>query len=96
MSNKTYDKVSAWGFFWYKILFAIPVAGFIALIIISFAARNLTLRSFARSYFCGLLLCLILIGIILLIGLISGSTVALTDFINNLKDLIMTTFGLGL
>ncbi len=89
--SKTYDKVSAWGFFWYKLLFALPIVGFIALVIISFAARNLTVRSFARSYFCGFLICLILIAILFVIGLISGNSEGISAYITQIKDLITTS-----
>ena len=51
-----YQPMGAWSFFWLRILFAIPVVGLVFLIIFSFSGGNLSRRSFARSYWCGLLI----------------------------------------
>lgn len=51
-----YQPMGAWAFFWLRILFAIPVVGLVFLIIFSFSGGNLSRRSFARSYWCGLLI----------------------------------------
>lgn len=42
--------VSAGKFFGLTLLFAIPVVGFIMIIIMSFAPRNKTVKNYARSY----------------------------------------------
>ena len=49
------EPLSAWSYFWLKILFAIPVVGFVFLIVFSCSGANVNRRSFARSYWCGLL-----------------------------------------
>ena len=65
-----YKPLGAWGYFGYTILFSLPLIGFICLIIFSLSGDNINRRSFARSYFCGLILVVILVGII--IGLAGG------------------------
>ena len=55
--------LSPWAYFGYSLLFAIPFAGFIILIVLCFNDSNINRRSYARSFFCGLLI----IGIILLL-----------------------------
>lgn len=58
-----YRPISAWGYFGYNLLFALPIAGFILLIVFSFDDSNINRRNYARSFFCGLLL----VAIILLV-----------------------------
>lgn len=65
-----YRPLGAWGYFGYTILFSLPIIGFICLIIFACSGSNVNRRSFARSYFCGLILVLIVLGII--IGLAGG------------------------
>lgn len=62
-----YEPISAWGYLGYQILFAIPVLGWIFLIIFACNGSNLNRRAFARSYFCVLLIAVIVLGIIALI-----------------------------
>ena len=54
-----YKPLSPWGYVGYSILFAIPFVGLIFLIVFSFSSANLNRRSFARSYWCALLIVLI-------------------------------------
>ena len=57
--------ISMWGYFGYELLFAIPIVGFILTIVFSFGGtKNINLRNFARSYFCYLIVALIIILII--------------------------------
>lgn len=66
-----YRPISMWGYFGYEILFSIPCVGFILLLVFSFGgAKNVNLRNFARSYFCFLILLVVLI----LICTIAGAT----------------------
>ena len=58
----SYQPISAWGYFGYQILFSIPIIGFILLVVFALSDENINRRNFARSYFCA-----ILIGIILAI-----------------------------
>ncbi len=64
-----YKPISAWGYFGYQLLFAVPLVGLILLIVFSLGGtRNINLRNFARSYFCIYLLGLIFIIILFLLG----------------------------
>ena len=48
-----YKPISMWGYFGYQILFAIPIIGWIILIVYAIGgAPNINVRNFARSYFC--------------------------------------------
>ena len=55
-----YAPISAWGYAGYQLLFSIPIIGFIFLIVFACAHDNINVRSFARSYFCILLIALII------------------------------------
>ena len=58
-----YKPIGAWGYFFYQILFAIPVVGLICLIIFACSSSNINRRNFARSYFCALIL-MVILGIV--------------------------------
>ena len=55
--------LSPWGYFGLQLLFAIPVVGFIFLIVFSCNGSNINRRNFARSYWCSLII-LAVIGFI--------------------------------
>ena len=58
-----YKPISMWGYFGYEILFSIPIIGFIFILVFSFGGtNNINLRNFARSYFCVLIILLIIVG----------------------------------
>lgn len=65
-----YRPLSMWAYFGYQLLFSIPCIGFIFLLVFALGgAKNINLRNFARSYFCYLILLVIIIAaIVLLIG----------------------------
>ena len=67
-----YKPISMWGYFGYEILFAIPCIGWICLIVFALGGTsNVNLKNFARSYFCFLILAVILglIGFLLVGGI---------------------------
>ena len=58
--------ISMWGYFGYEILFSIPLVGLILLIVFSVGGtKNRNLRNFARSYFCFLIIVLVIVAIIM-------------------------------
>ena len=66
-----YKPISMWGYFGYELLFAIPLVGFILILVFSFGgARNINLRNFARSYFCFLIIGVIIFLVIFIFMLI--------------------------
>ena len=72
-----YKPISMWGYFVYEILFSIPCIGFIMLCVFSFGGTsNVNLKNFARSYFCfliiGIILMLIVFVLLTAMGLLDG------------------------
>ena len=68
---KRYKPLGAWSYFWYNVLFSIPVVGFIALIICSVSSKNIVRRSYARSFFVVLILSLVIVGIVVALALLN-------------------------
>lgn len=64
--------LSPWAYFGLQILFAIPIVGFIFLIVFSCSNGNINRRNFARSYWCALLIIAIVFGVIFLFTLLIG------------------------
>lgn len=74
-----YRPITMWGYFGYELLFSIPCVGFIILLVFAFGGnRNINVRNFARSYFCflilGVILGAIIFAIMMALGLGSVST----------------------
>ncbi len=63
-----YIPLSPWAYIGYELLFSIPIIGFICLLIFSFNNSNINRRNFARSYFCILLIVIILAVVMGLLG----------------------------
>ncbi len=60
-ASPKYKPISMWGYFGYQLLFCIPCVGIIMLIVFAFGGgTNVNLKNFARSYFC-----MLIIGVIL-------------------------------
>lgn len=51
-----YRPISAWGYVGYSLLFSLPLVGLILLIVFAFNDDNYNRRSYARSYFCWMLI----------------------------------------
>ncbi len=64
-----YKPLTAWNYFWLQVLFAVPVVGFVFLIVFSISPSNINRRSFARSYFCCYIVMAIIITILVATGL---------------------------
>ena len=70
-----YKPLSPWAYYGYSLLYTIPVVGFIALICIACgASSNKNAVNYARSYFCGLLITLILAVVLVLFASAFGIT----------------------
>lgn len=65
--------LSPWAYFGLKVLYAIPIVGFILLIVFSFAPRNKNFKNFTRSYWCEMLVVIATLAIIFGILYISGN-----------------------
>lgn len=67
-----YRPLSAWAYFGYNLLFSIPLIGFIMLIVFAFDSSNINRRNYARSFFCGLLLAVIILIVVFVLFLCLG------------------------
>jgi len=72
-----FEPMSPWGYFWLSVLYAIPIVGFVFLIVFSCSSANINRRSFSRSFFCTYILLFI---IILILALTGGLAVLLKRF----------------
>ena len=63
-----YKPLSPWAYLGYQILFTIPLVGLIALIIFALNNDNINRRNFARSYFCVLVIAIVIFVIILILS----------------------------
>lgn len=77
-----YRPLNAWAYFGYSLLFSIPVVGLVLLIVFSFNRGNINRRSFARSYFCGLIIALAVVLVLFIILLATGATAELFAFLS--------------
>lgn len=77
-----YKPVSPWGYFGLSLLFSIPIAGFIMLIVFSFKRGNINRRNYARSYWCALLIGAIVfvVYLIVLLILMGATGAAISEF----------------
>ena len=74
--HSKYEPLGAWSYFGLTILYAIPVIGWIFLIIFTFSGGNINRRSFTRSYWCWLILLLILTGSMFAVSHFTDSKIA--------------------
>ena len=79
-----YRPLSPWAYFGYSLLFSIPLVGFILLIVFSFSNENINRRNFARSFFCALLIGVILFVVMLVLGLALGFSMDALDSLGNI------------
>lgn len=70
---KSYRPITGWGYFWRTILYAIPVIGWIVLLVNAIGSKNRNGRYFARSYFCGLLVAIIVVAVVTVLDLVAGT-----------------------
>ena len=81
--------LGAWAYFALSILFALPVIGLIFLIIFSFSDANINRRNYARSYFCMLVVCLVLLAVAFFTGVLTETIDAISagrmpEYLSNL------------
>ncbi len=58
-----YEPISAWGYVGYNILWSIPVIGWLIFLCHALTPNESARRSYARSFFCALLVSVILIAV---------------------------------
>ncbi len=67
-----YRPLGAWSYFGYSILFALPLVGWICLLVFAFSGKNIVRRSFARSYFCYALIVGVVAAVITIVSIFAG------------------------
>ena len=70
-----YRPLGAWAYFGLQMLFAIPLVGFIFLIVFSCSSGNINRRNFARSYWIIYIIALVIAVIVLLFAVLGMSVV---------------------
>jgi hypothetical protein len=69
---KNYDygskSIKPWGYVWLNIFYAIPVLGWLGWLINALFAKNTNVKNHARSYFCAVVL-------VLIIAILAGAVV---------------------
>ncbi len=73
------------------ILFAVPIIGFIACIIMAFTAKNKNIKNYARATLIWMIIAFVLLAILIAIASILVNT--LTDYINQMTDGQFGEFG---
>ena len=82
-----YKPIGMWGYFGYQLLFAIPIVGFICLIVFSLSNSNINRRNYARSYFCIVIIALVVCLVVFLAGGgLSGIVGKITELLNGLQS----------
>ena len=81
-----YKPLSPWAYFGYSLLFAIPLVGLILLIVFSFSNENINRRNFARSFWCALLVALIVMAVFALLGVAFGFTAKASNFLYDIMN----------
>ncbi len=76
--------LSPWAYFGLSLLFAIPLVGFICLIVFSFDDSNLNRRNYARSFWCALLVGLVVIIALFALLSATGGMEYLEDYYSSL------------
>ncbi len=84
--------ISAWGYVGYRVLWSIPVLGWLILLCAALFAKNQNKKNFARSTFCALLLVLLIVAIAA--GALVGAHFLGIIDLNALIDQVMEMLGL--
>ena len=79
-----YKPLGPWAYFGLQLLFCLPIVGFICLIVFSFDNGNINRRNFARSYWCALLIQVILIALMVVLVLVLGLDESIVEQVQTL------------
>ena len=77
-----YKPLSPWAYVGYNLLFSIPLLGFIMMIVFSFDSSNINRKNYARSFFCAMLIGIIIsiVLAIIIFGIAGVSYTALSNY----------------
>ena len=73
--NNQYRLLSPWAYVGYGILFTLPVIGWIPALQRLLNGDNLNRRNFARGYWCGVLVAVIVVLILSIAGMVMGVSI---------------------
>ena len=73
--NNQYRLLSPWTYVGYGILFTLPVIGWILAIVFALNDDNLNRGNFARGYWCGVLVAVIVVVILSIAGMVMGVSI---------------------
>jgi len=82
-----YKPLGSWGYVGYSLLFSIPLVGLIFLLIFTFNKSNINRRNFARSYWCALLLALLIATVLVAVGFATNSMDQIMDVLHQIQAL---------
>ena len=71
---EAYRPLSPWSYFGLGLLYALPVVGWVFLIIHAIGSANINRRNYARSYFCVYILAIILAIVLTALGVFQSVT----------------------
>ena len=71
---EAYRPLSPWSYFGLGLLYALPVVGWVFLIIHAIGSANINRRNYARSYFCVYILAIILAIVLTALGVVQSVT----------------------
>ena len=84
--TEQYRPLSPWAYFGYSLLFSLPLVGFILLIVFSFSNDNINRRNYARSFWCALLVALIIVVILAVLGIATGFVSNAADYLQDIVN----------
>ncbi len=73
--NNQYRLLSPWAYVGYGILFTLPVIGWVFALVYWLNDDNLNRRNFARGYWCGVLVAVIVVVILSIVGMVMGVSI---------------------
>ena len=82
-----YKPIGAWGYFGLNILFSLPVIGLICLIVFACSSKNIVRRSYARSFFCGLIIAVVILAVVLILAFTVGKEF-MAQYLEMFKEMI--------
>jgi cytochrome bd-type quinol oxidase subunit 2 len=93
-----YRPMGAWGYMLYSILWMIPVIGWISWIVCGVASKNISRRSYARSWFLFIFIAALLVGVYFLVDQVLVPNV-ITENVNAIVEQvkqILSNMGINL
>lgn len=80
MEDEEYKPISPLGYIGYQLLFAIPVIGFICVLVFSIGSKNRNVKNYSRAHLIVYLFTFLIAGFFILFTIMSGVT--MEEFIN--------------